>query len=208
VLFGASDGSLWAYSFHATALFHVPLAGDLRAPPRPLGQKTWVGVGDDLVLVDGASRRTRVRLGATIEHLAEPLPSGAAVVIAGGELSVLTTRGDVAFRRSGVSWAETVGAEIVAVEPRGRVVWVSADGSERGVAESGVRPTEPPLTLPSGLVCVPGEAGNLALVAPGGAVTRVAVAKSALHSPVHDVARKRLVVASGDGTLASLPVGE
>jgi hypothetical protein len=53
---------------------------------------------------------------------------------------------------------------------------------------------------------VAGDDGRLAVIGGDGAVRILAVTRAALHRPVLDVARRRVVVVAGDGELVALEV--
>ena len=71
----------------------------------------------------------------------------------------------------------------------------------------GVVPSDAPVRTPSGDVLVPADSGMLAIVT-GGAVHTVAVGASALRRPALDNDRHRVIVAAGDGVVASIELGQ
>lgn len=205
LLFGGADGALWAYSSHASPLFHVPLGGELRGAPAPSGHRIWVGTGDGLVLLEGAARRGRVALGAAVECLSAALPDGSAVAVAGGALSVVGTDGTIRFVRRDVAWATTDGKEVIAVGPHGGLLRLDEHGSVLASLSVPIRPSAPPAVGPSGAIHISGESGNMATVLVTGSIEVVRVASSGLHRPLVDPVRHRVIVAAGEGTLAALP---
>lgn len=205
ILFGGSDGALWAYSSHATPSFHVPLSVALHGAPAPSGHRIWVGTQDGLVLLEGATKRGKIALGGAVECLSAALSDGSAVAVAGGALSVIAPDGTVRFRRPDVAWATSRGRGVIAVEPHGRLLRLDADGA---VLESWllpVRPSAPPVVDDSGRIYVSGQSGNLAIAMATGTADLVRVASSALHRPIVDTAHHRVIVAAGEGTLTALP---
>lgn len=209
-LFGASDGSLWAYSVHGTALWHAEVRGALGLRPASRGLRSAVVTREgDVVWLDGAERKVRV-------HLAEPVrvdpafrEDGALLVLTGTTLVALDSRGS----------ARTVGEGVTAFAAAGRAVWTvnsasvlerrEGEGADvRFHAELPAPPSGPPVPLPQGGVCVALENGEVLFVSGGGGVSQVKVARSPLHVPLVDAPRARVVVAAGSGEVVAIRLPE
>ncbi|HVW28609.1 MAG TPA: PQQ-binding-like beta-propeller repeat protein [Polyangiaceae bacterium] len=208
VLFGGTDGNVWAYTPHGAAIWHAGAGQPILAGPKAFGSRAWVASADGTLLeLDGAVRKRALHVDGICESIVSSGADGSVAVVASEALIGFGAQGEVRFRRDGVLSANAAGTGFVAAE-RGRVTRLDAAGAVlastpfEGVASAA------PVLAPSGAIYVPDAAGVLWIVPKVGVVRRVPIASAALHRPVLDVARHRVLVTAGDGIVASLRLDE
>ncbi len=202
VLFGGTDLSVWAYSEHATALWHVELGAPISAGPATNGRHTVVGTAaGDVVLLEGAMKRFVVRLGAAISGIVAVFADGSSAVLAHGGLLRLDPKGATVFRRDGIAWASSADGGFAAVDAEGALVRLALDGATVSRLPLGVAASAFPVSSSSGSVYIATESGAIVIVRRSGRARSVPLAHSALHRPVVDTARRRLIAAAGGGTI-------
>jgi outer membrane protein assembly factor BamB len=207
VLVGTADGSLWALSERGSPLWHTdaggPLSSVLGVSGRRIVAATQAG---DALLFEGAVRRSRAVLGAAPREGAVVFEDGSAALLAGSSLLCVNTAGAVAWRREDVAWLGGASSSLLAIEKErgGAHTVLSHLGADGRVLSSARLPgsaSGPPISGENGVVYVSGDAGELWAVARGGAVSRSRIARTALHRPVLDAPRRRVVVAAGSGAI-------
>jgi outer membrane protein assembly factor BamB len=205
VAFAGTDGNVWAYAEYGSAVWHAGVGPSISAGPRYFGGRAFVAsVDGSVVVLDGAMRRSVVRVPGACDAIVGARPDGAVTLITGGALIGVGPKGDVRFRRDGVAWADSVGDGFIAVEHDGALTRLTSEGAVASHTPLGEEGAAAPVVAPSGAVYVAGTSGVLAIVGKNGTVRRVPVASAALHRPVLDVARRRVLVAAGSGIVASL----
>jgi hypothetical protein len=208
-IFGAIDGSLWAYSIHGTALWHVEIGDALSAPLAVRGSRTAVGTGTGgLWLLDGARKLFAARLDAPLRGMPAILQDGSVVAVAGTALVRLDSHGNVVFRREGIDTFGVGSAGLLAVETNGDLVALGEEGTLTGRTPLPAKASAAPVEISRDVTCIATETGELLFAGPGASVRRVPIARAALHRPVLDLARGRVVVAAGSGTLAAVEIAE
>jgi outer membrane protein assembly factor BamB len=209
VVFGGEDGAVWAYSEHGNPAFHVELGSRVLAGPCVVEGRTFVATAaSDLLMLEGAVKRRRIRLGAPGEAIVSAAADGSTTLVVGGALVVLGPEGEIRLRREGVAWASVAGDGYLVVE--GDVLSrLGADGAALWRTPLGGGVAAPPVLAPSGAIYVAGEDGRLAVLGARGEKPRyVPVARAALHRPVVDALRGRVVVSAGNGLVAGLRLEE
>jgi outer membrane protein assembly factor BamB len=208
VLFGGTDGNVWAYAPHGSPLWHAGTGQTIAAGPKSTGSRVFVATIDgELMEFDGAVRKRTLRVDVPCDSIVGTQPDGSVTVIAGGALVGLGPNGEVRFRREGVAWADATPDGLVAAE-RGRVTRLDTSGAVVRSARIDGIPSAAPVVSPSGFIYVPEVSGAIVVVKDGRVRREVPVATAALHRPVLDVARRRLVVAAGNGIVAALRLEE
>lgn len=208
-VFGATDGSLWAYSTHGAALWHTPLGGTITGVPSVRGNHSVVGGSDgQLWFLDGASKHVGPKLDGGIRGAPSILGDGSVVVLAGTTLVRVDSRGDVLFRREGIDLFGARKGGLLAIDTAGGLVAMTEDGKEEPAVPLPAKASAAPVEVLPDVVCVASETGDLLFVGPRGSIRRVAIARSALQRPVLDAARGRVVVAAGSGTVAAVKIAE
>jgi hypothetical protein len=219
VFFGGSDGNVWAYSEHGTALWHAELRAPIGAGPRAFGTRYVVATTTgEVVSLDGAQRKSVIHVDGRCESIVAASPDGSVSVLAddpakspegGAELVAFGPKGEARFRRGGVASATAAGEGYLTIEGGETLTRLGPDGAVLSSVSLGQAAGSAPLETPSGVVYVGGASGALAVVDRAGKVRWVPIApRAALHRPVIDIARHRLLVASGGGMVASLRLEE
>ena len=204
-VFGGTDGSLWAYSAHASALWHTPIGGTITGALAARGARTVVGRSDgQLWLLDGASKRWGAKLGGRIRGAPVILGDGSVVALSGTALVRLDSHGNVVFRLEGIDSFGARKGGFLAIDPTGALVAIAEDGTVTPHVPLPVKASAAPVEVTPEVACIAAETGELLFVGPGALVRRVAIARAALHRPVLDAARGRVVVAAGSGTVAAV----
>ncbi len=209
VLFGGTDGNVWAYAEYGNPLWHAGVGPRITAGPRMFGKRAVVASVDGTVLeLEGAMRRRALRIEAPCDSIVTATSDGSMTVVAGGALLGVGPRGEVRFRRAGVIWAESLDDGFVAVEGDGVLTRLAGDGTLVSSARIATEATAPPVVAPSGAIYVASASGALVIVGKGGAVRQIPIATAALHRPVLDLARRRVLVTAGSGIVASVRLEE
>ncbi len=211
VLFDGSDGSVWAVSPRARLLWHTELHATLSAGPTVRGDREIVGATTgDVFLMQGAARRSMGHLNGAVRGAPVFFADGSAAVIAGDSLYGLDAHVATEWHHDGVAWMVAGGAGLFAVDAQRHLLELSRDGQVVSDTPLGVSVSASPSVSPRGVVFVPTDSGDLVLVHPGrpGAIEKIPVAASALHRPVVDALRHRVVVASGGGEVAAVGAEE
>lgn len=208
ILFGGSDGSLWAVSSRGVALWHVEMGQSASAGPGVNGRRIVVGTANgDTIFLDGAGKRFVARLGERIRLPPVVFQDGSAAVLSGSSLYRLDSRAAVLWRRDGIDWFGTEGESVYAVSVRGEFLRLSEDGTPSRNVALGAAASAPP-ALDRGTAFVPADSGDVLVVQADGSVRSIRVARAPLYEPIVDSKRGRLLVASGDGTLASVALSD
>jgi outer membrane protein assembly factor BamB len=220
--FGGADQHMWAVSSRAVALFRVPAAGGVTAGPAtsPSGKLVAFGAADGRLWVVHAIRRfTAPRkyaaiktkgtvLGGRLEQPPVVSDDGAVYAVAGGRLVSVGPSGEVRWARAGVDFVARAGpGKLAAASRHGRVMLLSADGSERARYELGGELAGAPVRDGDGVLYAPGADGSLWLMQESKPPQRLVLAHAALFGPRLDPSRRRLLVASGDGSVMALRAG-
>jgi outer membrane protein assembly factor BamB len=206
--FGGSDEHLWALSSRAGALWRAKMDGPISVGPVMSGNRKTAAVGSTSGLLSffrGAHWRKNVRLAATPMSQLEFVDERSVLVRAGGQL-VLIADGEVVWRRPDISSAASgPDGSIVAITNGWEVLAVSGRGA---VERRATLPGEPSSRLVhAGDKLVVGSAGGkLWVVETNGAIRDIAVTHGAIAAVVADTQRGRVVVTSGDGTVAAVRV--
>lgn len=211
VLFDGSDGSVWAVSPRARLLWHTELHATLSAGPTVRGDREVVGATTgDVFFMQGAARRSTSHLNGAVRGAPAFFGDGSAAVIAGDALYGLDARGSIRWHHDGVTWMVAGGAGLFAVDAHQHLLGLSRDGQVVSDTPLGVSVSAPPSVSPRGMVYVPTDSGALLRVDPGraGGTENISVTTSALHRPVVDASRHRIVVASGGGEVAAVEADE
>jgi hypothetical protein len=210
VIFGGADGNVWAYSEHGTALWHAEVRAPVRAALRASGSRYVVATTTgEIVSLEGAQRKSAVHVDGRCEAIVSASPDGSFSAVINAELVAFGPKGEARFRRPGVVSAAAAGDGYLTVEGGETLVRLGPDGSVLSRIALGQPAGSPPLDAPSGVVYVGGASGALGVVDRAGKVRWVPIAqRAALHRPVIDVARHRVVVAAGSGMVASLRLEE
>jgi len=204
VLFGGVDGSVWAYAPHGSPEWHAVVGAAISAGPKTFGGRTIVASADGTLLeLAGAMRKRTFHVEERCDSIVTSSSDGSLVVVAGGALIGLGPNGEARFRRAGVAWADVAGDGFVAVGS-GRIMRLDATGAVLTSTHFDGVASAPPAVAPSGDVYVPEASGAVSIVAKKGVVRRVPVAIAALHRPVFDLARRRVLLTAGNGIDASL----
>jgi outer membrane protein assembly factor BamB len=205
LLFGGSDGSLWAVSPRGFALWHSEIKEPLSVGPGVHGRRIVVGtVNGDAVFFDGASKRFGAQLGGRVRCPPVVFRDGSAALLAGTSLYRLDPRAAVVWRRDGIDWIGSEGDDVYAVSDQGELIRFSTDGAATRHVPLGAPASGPPAVDPSGAVFVPADSGEIVVIRADGSTTAVKIANAPLYRPTTDPARRRLVVTAGDGTLAAV----
>jgi hypothetical protein len=209
VLFGGTDGNVWAYAPHGSPLWHAGPEKTIAAGPKSVGTRAFVAsIDGTLMELEGAVRKRALRVDVPCDSIVAAQADGAVTVIAGGALVGLGPDGAVRFRREGVAWADAAPDGFVAAE-QGRVTRLDAAGAVVASAHIDGIASAAPVVSPSGAIYVPEVSGTLVVIARDGHIRRqVPVAAAALHRPVLDVPRRRVVAAAGNGIVAALRMDE
>jgi outer membrane protein assembly factor BamB len=209
LLFAGTDGNLWAYSEHAVALWHTRLLLAPSAGPAVLGTRSVVGASTgELVLLDGAMRRATCTLEGAVQSIPVVFRDGSAVVLAGGALHRIDARGAVVWRREGIAWASAGQSGLLVIDAEQALFRLGLDGGAGPKVALGARASASPREDRAGTAYVPAASGDLLVVRAGGEVRRWPVARAALHRPVIDEARGRVIVTAGSGEVAALALEE
>jgi outer membrane protein assembly factor BamB len=212
VLVGTADGSLWALSERGSLLWHTdvggPLSSALGASGRRIVAATHAG---EAWLFDGAVKRSRTELGAPPRDAAVVFEDGSAALVAGSSLLCVNAEGRVAWRRDRVAWLGGSASSLLVIETEASgahtlLTRVGPDGRARMSARLPGSASGAPISGENGVVYVSGDAGELWAVTESGAVARSRIARTSLHRPVLDAARRRVVVAAGSGALTVVEV--
>jgi outer membrane protein assembly factor BamB len=217
VLVGATDGSVWAFSDQGGALWHTdvgaPLSSVLGVSGRRIVTATSAG---SAWLFDGAVKRFSAPLGAAPRGAPVVYEDGSAVVLAGSSLVRLDASGSVAWRRERVSFLGADRGTLLVVEgPRGPTASdaegtffarVGADGRTLRTVRLPGRATSAPIASERA-VLVSGDTGDLWTILADGSVVTTRIGGGALHRPVLDAPRRRVLVASGSGAITMLEMG-
>jgi outer membrane protein assembly factor BamB len=209
VLFGGTDGNVWAYSEHGTPLWHAEVRAPVTAGPVFTGNHFAVGTASgDALELEGTIHRRVVPIGDACDAIVRASPDGSLVVVAGGALIGVSAAGSVQFRRDDVAFAVAADSGYLAVDRSGALLRLSSSGALVSSIALGAQASAAPVLAPSGAVYVAGVAGSLAVVPPGGVPRWVPIAHAALHRPVVDQPRRRVLVTAGDGMVAALHLEE
>jgi len=207
-VFGASDGALWAYSIHSTALWHVETHVVLGAPPAVRGNRIVLAAQDGtLLLLDGAERRSAVHFEGSPHAAPAIAEDGTIYALFGDTLVHVDARGAVLSVQRGIDTFAVSDQGLLEVDTRGDLVQCSHDFAERSRTPLPSRPSAPPLLVGSSIY-VPADDGTLLVVRPGTAPVAVRIGRASLHEPVVDAPRHRIVVAEGSGTVAAVRIAE
>ena len=208
IAFPVREHAVWVVAARAEPLFHVDAPGFVTSGPAIGGTRIVLGTAEgDVVMSEGAVRRAVAHVGERIRGAPVILPSGEVAVLTGRALHLLDPRGTLLRVRADVEGVALAGEALVVVSRAGDVIRLSADGTETRLGSSGITPGAPPVIAPTGEICVPGEGGELAVVSAGGVSRRVSVSHAPLREPAVDALRRRVIVASGSGTVVAIRVG-
>jgi hypothetical protein len=210
VLFGGTDGNVWAYSEHGTPLWHAEVRAPIRAGPLAAGSRYIVATAaGDIIAFEGVQRKSAVRVDGRCEAIVAASLDGSLAVLADAELVAFGPKGEVRFRRAGIVSAAKAGDGYLAIEGDETLTRLGPEGTVLSRVPLGQAAGSAPVAAPSGVVYIGGASGAVAVVGSAGEVRWVPVApRAALHRPVIDVARHRVLVASGSGMVASLRLEE
>jgi hypothetical protein len=204
-LFAGTDGNVWAYNEYGTPLWHAAVGAPISAGPRLFGSHVVVGSTDGRVLeFEGTLRRGTFDVHGACDAIVGARPDGSATILVEGALLDVGPKGEVLFRRDGVEWAESLDGGFLAIERGGMLTRLTSNGDVASTIPVGTEASAPPVVTSSGVVYVAGASGTLSIARQNGVVRHIPIASSALHRPVLDLARRRVLVTAGSGIVASL----
>jgi outer membrane protein assembly factor BamB len=203
-LLGA-DGAIYGVSRLGGVLWRVPLAGGASFGPVALGQgRVLAGSrAGELRIIEGAVRSARLQLQGKIR--AAVVASQHVYAVVGSDLVAVELDGTRRWSAPGFERVAAAPDGVVASNEGGELLWFSAAGERRSRAALPAAASAAFAVGPSANVYVPTEAGTVLVYGASGTLEReVAVARAALGDVVLDAPRSRLLVGSGDGTVAAL----
>ncbi|HEY6557391.1 MAG TPA: PQQ-binding-like beta-propeller repeat protein [Polyangiaceae bacterium] len=203
-LLGA-DGAIYGVSRLGGVLWRVPLAGGASFGPVALGQgRVLAGSrAGELRIIEGAVRSARLQLQGEIR--AAVVASQHVYAVVGSDLVAVELDGTRRWSAPGFERVAAAPDGVVASNEGGELLWFSAAGERRSRAALPAAASAAFAVGPSANVYVPTEAGSVLVYGASGTLEReVAVARAALGDVVLDAPRSRLLVGSGDGTVAAL----
>jgi outer membrane protein assembly factor BamB len=204
--FGARDGALYAATRAGRTVWRMPLKDGLSMGPRSADGRRLVVASraGELIVLEGLRQSRRFSFNAEIEA---PVAVTAETVylVAGGTLVAADFRGQQRWTAPGFANVALGRDGLIACGSDGQLSWFSTDGKVQRRARMPSAPSAAPIIDSSGRTFVPAESGSLFVFSPRGALEReVRVGRAALAEPVLDPPRSRLLVASGDGSVAAV----
>lgn len=207
----ATGQALYAVSSKAGMLWGIPLGAKPTGAPlmSPAGE-TWLATAlGNVHQVVTPYRQREFALGAEREPRVLAVRAESALILRGDELLVTDAKGKTLWSRPNVRFAavdETASASsawVVSIEADGLVfVDLRSGRGETSIAGT-FQLSAAPLVL-GDRAFLPGLDGHVVIVERGGTTRRCRVADTALFSPQRGAKGKSVVVAAGEGVVASL----
>ncbi len=203
--FGGADEHLHSVADNGTARWRAPMFSPISAGPAPAPDGALVAATSDarVVFVRGVLARKSAKMAAVV--IEAPVVDGDAVfVVAGERLVALDLHGNRRWHRDGVRFAPALFAGGMVVSEGNAVVWLDRAGSERRRFHVAHDISASVAVAASGEVFIPTRSGSLVVLDPrAGTMRSIRVGRAAVHAPVLDAARRRVLATSGDGVVAA-----